>query len=420
MKRLFRYLLISFLALAFVNLDSISTASARPKLSRADQRKAKKLVRQMGRLFAQNKYRDVIVVARQLYGLLKDPQLLANIGLCYERLGEDAQALAHYQQFLKAAPSGHKTRSNVEKQLAKLRQKLRGNKREVNLQSQPGGATVTVDSREVGQTPTVVFLDPGRHVIELRLKGYEPLRREILIVKGPALSLDYSLQRLEETGWLTVTCNVPGAEIFLENELIGKTPLRRKGLKHGRYVVKVSAPGYREMQERVTIEAGRTTMLRASLVKLPSVTPTPSPVTSNDRRKLGDRLWIAGWVTFGVSFSAAIAGTALFFVGRKNATDLNQELSQYGKDHPTATQDEANKAINFDSRWTRKVKRNLYAAYALWGIGGAGLVASAVMLALAPSYRKSSPSERVGERLRWRLVPQLGVHESQLTFQLEF
>ncbi|MCA9523642.1 MAG: PEGA domain-containing protein, partial [Myxococcales bacterium] len=412
MKRLLRFALICACAFAFASLHGAPSVVARPKLSRADQRKAKRLVRQMGRLFAQKRYREVIVIARQLHGLLEDPQLLANIGLCYERLGDDAQALAHYQQFLRTAPRGHKTRSNVENQVAKLKQKLRAKKREVNILSQPTGARVSVDSRFVGLTPTVVYLDPGRHVIELAMKGRETLRREILIVNGPALTLDYPLPKSEETGWLTVTSNVPSAEIFLDNELIGKTPLRRKALKRGRYQVKVNAPGYRELQERVTIESGRSTVLRANLVKVdaPHVVTPSRP--RGDRSELGRRLWLAGWITFGVSIAALASGTALYFVGRKNAVDLNRELSRYGTDHPEATQEEAEAVLNFKSRWDRRVKRNLYAGYALWGITGVGLVASIVMLSLAPQYRRKR-AERLSRRFEWQLTPTFAPRESR-------
>ena len=58
---------------------------------------------QMGQLWQQKRYKDVIPVALKLYRLTSDPRLLANIGRCYDLLNQDILALRYYRQYLRLA-----------------------------------------------------------------------------------------------------------------------------------------------------------------------------------------------------------------------------------------------------------------------------------------------------------------------------
>lgn len=58
---------------------------------------------------------------------------------------------------------------------------------ELEITSSPEGATIMIDGRrqdEETTTPATVRLDPGEHIVELRLEGYESLSQEISIDPG--------------------------------------------------------------------------------------------------------------------------------------------------------------------------------------------------------------------------------------------
>jgi len=60
---------------------------------------------------------------------------------------------------------------------------MHGSSQEIGFQSQPSGATVFVDDRLVGETPTFAELRRGsKHTVRFELGGYQP--HEAVITKG--------------------------------------------------------------------------------------------------------------------------------------------------------------------------------------------------------------------------------------------
>lgn len=62
----------------------------------------------------------------------------------------------------------------------------------LDLSSTPPGATILIDGRSQGEetlTPATLQLEPGEHIVELRLQGHESLSREISITPGGHLEI---------------------------------------------------------------------------------------------------------------------------------------------------------------------------------------------------------------------------------------
>jgi hypothetical protein len=66
----------------------------------------------------------------------------------------------------------------------------------VSIQSQPAGASVTVDGREAGATPLALELPPGGHDLELRAPGYSGVLKKITIESGAKESFTLDLPPL--------------------------------------------------------------------------------------------------------------------------------------------------------------------------------------------------------------------------------
>jgi hypothetical protein len=63
----------------------------------------------------------------------------------------------------------------------------------VAVKSRPPGATVIVDGREMGTTPTTLELSAGKHRIELRKQGYAAAARSIDLAEGMHTSSEMNL-----------------------------------------------------------------------------------------------------------------------------------------------------------------------------------------------------------------------------------
>ena len=118
--------------------------------------------------------------------------------------------------------------------------------------SEPAGATVQVNGKDAGLTPTKVQdVAKGRAKVRLTLDGYEPAEREINVAPGENASVSFALQAYPSS--LTLESNPSGARFYLEAEPFGEEsaePLGndsivvRDGLKPGRYRVRAELKGY--------------------------------------------------------------------------------------------------------------------------------------------------------------------------------
>lgn len=77
----------------------------------------------------------------------------------------------------------------------------------------------------------------------------------------------------EAQGTLVISCNVPDADVFLDEDPLGKTPLTRK-VKPGKHQVQVSKPGYIQQDPHwVDVAAGETTRHEFRLYTPPARAP---------------------------------------------------------------------------------------------------------------------------------------------------
>lgn len=139
----------------------------------------------------------------------------------------------------------------------------------VSIKSQPEGATVIVDGRDRGTTPTVLFdLKPGRHHIKFRLAGYQERDRFFDTKEGPFIEKSEVL--VEEKGLLLLKTEPPGCHISIDGVSSGVTPRLITGLAaKDTYSVKLSKPGYQTQTISVKFN-GREPLVREETMILDS------------------------------------------------------------------------------------------------------------------------------------------------------
>ncbi len=116
------------------------------------------------------------------------------------------------------------------------------------------GARVVLDGRVLGTVPGAwEDLDAGEYPVRVEKEGFHPLEVSITIRGGRTRSLAAEL--VEMLGSITVESDVAGANVFLNRNFKGNTPVTISDLSPGEYSLTVSVEG-RDVVSR-KVEVGR-------------------------------------------------------------------------------------------------------------------------------------------------------------------
>ncbi len=124
----------------------------------------------------------------------------------------------------------------------------------VQLDSKPPGAEVVVDAVVLGTTPLATELLQGPRTIHLSLTGYQPASVLQVIEAGTTLALD-AIELQPNDGRLVLDSRPPGATVSIDGTFHGSTPLTIALASGTEHRVRLSKPGYRATEQRVTLEA---------------------------------------------------------------------------------------------------------------------------------------------------------------------
>lgn len=152
------------------------------------------------------------------------------------------------------------------------------------LKSDPPGANVKINGKDFGVTDTAIDLTPGVYTFEFKKEGYgrvkfmaeiphnvgEPLPVAPLVpikdIKAEQEAAIASTMAPAVTGYgsIQVTSN-PDAQVYLDGELQGETPLTLAKVSIGSYVLKLSKDGYKDLRQTVYVNKGETTKIAGEL-----------------------------------------------------------------------------------------------------------------------------------------------------------
>lgn len=131
-------------------------------------------------------------------------------------------------------------------------QKLPGH---LNLVTRPAdGVEVRIDDEYRGRTPIVVRnLTHGSHTLELQTDRYLPYSGSIDI-EGMDKEQELRVELIPAWGNVTFSSTPEGAEVFLNDEMIGVTPLTSEILQ-GEYGIRLKLPGYKAWTDSLKVTA---------------------------------------------------------------------------------------------------------------------------------------------------------------------
>ncbi|GAB6102214.1 hypothetical protein JCM16138_14370 [Thermococcus atlanticus] len=133
----------------------------------------------------------------------------------------------------------------------------------LNVNSIPVGAKVYINDEYKGKTPTTLQLSPGTYTVKLIKNDYENYTTTVTIGMGEIKNVSVTLVPL--FGYLSITSNPSGAEVYIDGSYIGTTPINDYKLSTGQHEVKLAKEGYHEYLKIVTIQPSETTGLNAEL-----------------------------------------------------------------------------------------------------------------------------------------------------------
>lgn len=136
------------------------------------------------------------------YVIYPDPELLYKLALCYERLGEDAKAIASYQEYIKLAPDDPE-RPRIEGVIRALKERSAPKLATVEITLQPAQATLYLDKgqrlEQAGPDGRrVMEISAGEHLIEVQRPGFVTQRHTINVSAAQTYTLLISLAPVAE------------------------------------------------------------------------------------------------------------------------------------------------------------------------------------------------------------------------------
>jgi hypothetical protein len=148
------------------------------------------------------------------------------------------------------------------------------------VRSTPAGASVMIDGQSRGVTPLDLRdIATGVHTIEVSHPGHDTRRQRVtLSERRPARSIDVRLRptsvpaavtasssSTNSSGSLQVASRPSGAQVFVDDTLIGTTPLLMSDVAAGARRVRIELSGYRIWTTSVQIEPSARFRVSASL-----------------------------------------------------------------------------------------------------------------------------------------------------------
>lgn len=175
------------IALASITPSAVSAQEADAHVE------ARSRVEHAKQLFDVRNYEAAFLDFSRAYALLDGHErryvVLYNLAVCAERLFRYDEAVSYYERYL---AEGGASAENAE-EIRKVVDSLRALLAVVQVDSSVHGE-LWVDNRRLHEAPGTVRLPAGRHVIEVRARNHESVRRELELEAGSQTRLRLDLQ----------------------------------------------------------------------------------------------------------------------------------------------------------------------------------------------------------------------------------
>jgi eukaryotic-like serine/threonine-protein kinase len=144
----------------------------------------------------------------------------------------------------------------------------------MSVESSPPGARVFVDGQPRGVTPQKLEVPMGWHHVRLIMEGYEVKEERLQLTEPKPYQLNFDLSPTAQKPLLMVDSDPIGAQVYVNDQYKGKTPLRVR-LPQGRYLVRMSYPGRQEWSSQLELGETGEYPLKGRLTAATAGRPSP-------------------------------------------------------------------------------------------------------------------------------------------------
>lgn len=117
-----------------------------------------------------------------------------NIGICLYKMGRYVEALTELTAYL--SEGGDEIPQDRKQEVDSILQEITSYIGQLNVTCNVDGAWILVDGKPVGETPlpAALDIDVGEHVVELKKKGFEPVKVTISVPGGKTVNVEAALE----------------------------------------------------------------------------------------------------------------------------------------------------------------------------------------------------------------------------------
>lgn len=150
---------------------------------------------------------------------------------------------------------------------------------QATFDSEPRGASVTLDGKPIGTTPVMLeALEGGEHEAVFKLEGCYEQKVPFKISDGTPFELTCKDFKKVPSASLSVMCDVDGIAVLVDDAVVGRTPLAAHVIKAGKYRVRVM-----DVEREITLDPGQMKTERFSGYDLRIVSVTAGEFTYGTR-----------------------------------------------------------------------------------------------------------------------------------------
>lgn len=226
-------------------------------------------------LASQNRWERALQAFDSSFATWPTPVALFNRCLCLRRLEQVPAALGCYERYLLRYGSETSAEDRAEARDEIRRLGAQAGAMTIEVEG-PETASLMLDGSESGELPREgrIFIEPGRHAIEVRAQGYVPTRREIDIEAGAELTMLISMVPVRAgIGTILVETELHGVVVTVDGDEIGTTPLLDQAIvmAAGEHVVEGRRSGYSTGRVDVSVNPGQASRVVLELSPLDQI-----------------------------------------------------------------------------------------------------------------------------------------------------
>jgi hypothetical protein len=126
----------------------------------------------------------------------------------------------------------------------------------IKLSPAVSNAILSIDGKDVGPLPVAAqSLTAGEHQVKVKRLGYADFVKRVTIASGKPTELEVKLQAINAI--VSVTSDVPDAQVFVNGRLVGTAPMTEMELPAGPTEIAVRKDGFKDDKQRIILVAGK-------------------------------------------------------------------------------------------------------------------------------------------------------------------